>query len=154
MGYDTYKYMVNPSNDAYSFVVSQRIARLATTDIFGQPHLIPVCFIYTNGLFFSVIDQKPKNVLAMQLKRIRNISKNPKVALLFDRYREQWDELAYVMVQGTAKIIETETEKNHLLEFFGRKYHQYTSMDLKQAPLIEITPRKFLEWGATGLSEK
>lgn len=146
--------MVKPSNDAYSFVVSQRIARLATTDIFGQPHLIPVCFIYTNELFFSAIDQKPKNVLPMQLKRIRNISQNPRVALLFDRYQEHWDQLAYVMVQGTARIIETKPEKNHLLELFRRKYHQYTSMDLNQAPLIEITPRKFLEWGATRLSEK
>jgi PPOX class probable F420-dependent enzyme len=77
-----------------SFLVRQRVARLATADRAGEPHAIPVCFAYDGRLIHIALDEKPKNVPATRLKRVRNILENPNVALVADRYLEDWNLLA------------------------------------------------------------
>ncbi|MCZ6788630.1 MAG: TIGR03668 family PPOX class F420-dependent oxidoreductase, partial [Chloroflexi bacterium] len=87
------------------------------------------------------------------LKRIRNILANENVALVLDRYREQWDRLAYLMVQGTARVIESGPEQERAIALLREKYSQYLAMALESAPVIEITPRRFIQWGAVGVEE-
>ena len=145
--------MATVSPEAQAFIQSQRVARLATSDGAGQPHAVPVCFVYDGAHFYTVIDQKPKRSAPLQLKRIRNILANPKVALILDRYREQWRELAYLMVQGTARIIESGPERDRATALLREKYPQYRTMVLESAPVIEITPRRFIPWGALGQAE-
>ena len=145
--------MVTASLEAQAFIHSQRVARLATTDEGGQPHAVPICFVYDGAHFYSVIDQKPQQTTPLQLKRVRNILANPKIALLLDRYREQWQELAYLMVQGTARIIESGPERDQAVALLRKKYAQYQGMALESAPVIEITPRRFIPWGAVGEAE-
>lgn len=70
---------------------SARVARLATLDAGNRPHLVPVCFVYDSGIFYSAVDRKPKQVTANKLVRVRNIRKTSKVALLIDRYDEDWN---------------------------------------------------------------
>ena len=142
--------MVTASLEAQAFIHSQRVARLATTDESGQPHAVPVCFVYNGAHFYTAIDRKPKQTTPLQLKRVRNILANPKVALVLDRYREQWQELAYLMVQGTARIIESGPERDQAVALLREKYTQYQAMALESAPVIEITPRKFIPWGDVG----
>jgi PPOX class probable F420-dependent enzyme len=86
-------------------VRSARIAHLATADKTGQPHVIPVCFAFNGKKFFSPIDEKPKRAAPSKLKRVRNIRENPQVSLIIDRYDENWDNLAYVLVFGKARIL-------------------------------------------------
>lgn len=142
--------MATASPEAQAFIGRQRVARLATTDEAGQPHAVPVCFVYDGAHFYIAIDQKPKRSAPLQLKRVRNILANPKVALILDRYREQWRELAYLMIQGTAKILESGPERDQAVALLREKYPQYRTMALKSAPVIEITPRRFIPWGALG----
>ena len=39
-----------------------RIARLATLDAQGRPHIVPVCFVYDGSVFYTAVDRKPKRV--------------------------------------------------------------------------------------------
>ena len=61
-----------------------RVARLATLDTEGRPHIVPVCFVYDGKAFYTAIDQKPKRVSPDRLVRMQNIRAISRVALLID----------------------------------------------------------------------
>ena len=87
------------------FVSRVRVARFATSDQNAQPHVIPICFEIGNDLnIYSAIDGKPKSGDFNTLKRVKNIRKNPKVSVLFDEYTENWEQLAYVLIRGEARV--------------------------------------------------
>src|SRR3990172_7594427 len=98
------------------FVQRQRVAHLATADANGRPHVVPVCFAYLEGRFCIAIDEKPKRT--RRLKRLRNIAENPSVALVFDRYDDDWSRLGWVMVQGTASVIASGPEHDRAVAAF------------------------------------
>ena len=136
------------SPEENSFLVRRRVARLATADAAGTPQAVPVCFAYDGNLIHIALDEKPKGVPATRLKRVRNILENPRVTLIADRYTEDWDFLAYVMVRGRAELIESGTEKHAVaVRLLRGKYHQYESMRL-EAPVISILPERVASWGA------
>ncbi len=132
-----------------AFLVRQRVARLATADASGEPHAIPVCFAYDGRSIYIALDEKPKNVPPARLKRIRNILENPSVALLADRYAEDWSLLAYVMVRGRAELVEPALEENAAaVRLLRGKYHQYEGMSIEENPVIAIRPSRVASWGA------
>ena len=132
-----------------SFLVRRRVARLATADADGEPHAIPVCFAYTPGAVYIALDEKPKDVPPTRLKRVRNILENPRVALVADRYSEDWSLLAFVMVRGTAGLIEPDTkEHGAAVRLLRGKYHQYETMRIEENPVIALGPEKVASWGA------
>lgn len=131
-----------------AFVQRQRVARLATADAEGVPHVIPVCFVYLDGAFYSAIDEKPKR--SARLKRLRNIEANPRAALLFDEYDEDWTRLAWVLVQGTAAVLTGGGEYERSLAALREKYRQYRSMALAGRSLIRVRPERVASWGAVG----
>ncbi|HCF88177.1 MAG TPA: TIGR03668 family PPOX class F420-dependent oxidoreductase, partial [Ktedonobacter sp.] len=45
-----------------AFVSAQRVARLATSDKEGNPHVIPVCYAFDGQRFYTPLDEKPKRV--------------------------------------------------------------------------------------------
>ena len=142
------------SPEETSFLVRQRVARLATADRAGKPHAIPVCFAYDGRLIHIALDEKPKNVPATRLKRVRNILENPNVALVADRYSEDWDLLAYVMVRGRAELVQPESEEHAAaVRLLRGKYHQYEKMKL-EAPVISIRPGRIASWGALDALER
>jgi hypothetical protein len=65
-----------------------RVARLATTNRKGQPHVVPICYVFDGALFYTAIDRKPKRVRAERLTRVRNITTTGQAALLIDEYSE------------------------------------------------------------------
>jgi len=142
------------SPEETSFLVRQRVARLATADRAGKPHAIPVCFAYDGRLIHIALDEKPKNVPATRLKRVRNILANPNVALVADRYSEDWDLLAYVMVRGRAELVQPESEEHAAaVRLLRGKYHQYEKMKL-EAPVISIRPGRAASWGTLDALER
>jgi PPOX class probable F420-dependent enzyme len=142
------------SPEETSFLVRQRVARLATADRAGKPHAIPVCFAYDGRLVHIALDEKPKDVPATRLKRVRNILENPNVALVADRYSEDWDLLAFVMVRGRAELVQPETEEHAAaVRLLRGKYHQYEKMKL-EAPIISIRPGRVTSWGALDALER
>jgi PPOX class probable F420-dependent enzyme len=125
-----------------------RVARLATLDDQGSPHLIPICFALNANVFYSAIDRKPKRVAPKQLARLKNIKKTPQVALLVDRYEEDWTLLWYVLVRGEAELVSSPAERKRALRSLRAKYPQYRGEMLQEdAPLLRITPHRITAWG-------
>jgi coenzyme F420-0:L-glutamate ligase/coenzyme F420-1:gamma-L-glutamate ligase len=137
------------TSEQTAFLVRQRVARLATADASGEPHIVPVCFAYTPGVIFIALDEKPKDVAPTRLKRVRNILENPRVALIADRYAEDWSLLAFVMVRGQAELVDPDTDEHSAAVWLLRgKYHQYEQMSIEANPIIAIRPEKVASWGA------
>ncbi|HEX4835035.1 MAG TPA: TIGR03668 family PPOX class F420-dependent oxidoreductase, partial [bacterium] len=126
-----------------------RVARLATADRNGRPHVIPVCFAFDEHALVSAIDEKPKRVSPRALRRIRNVEVNPHVALVVDEYDEDWRRLWYALVFGTAKVIGSgEREHAAAIVRLRRKYPQYRAMRLEDRPVLRIIPQRIVGWAA------
>ena len=41
------------------FLIAERVARLATADKSGAPHVIPICFWFDGEQVYFAIDEKP-----------------------------------------------------------------------------------------------
>jgi len=137
--------MVTLSSAQAAFAQRRRVAHLATAAPDGRPHVMPVCFVLVEGRFYSAIDEKPKRTT--RLRRLRNIELNPRVSLVFDRYDEDWQELGWVLVEGTASIVVGGAEHERALAALRQKYPQYESMRPEGRPLIRVTPEKVSSWG-------
>ncbi len=93
------------NEDQRRFLAGRRVGHLATADAAAPPHVVPVCFAVARDALYITIDQKPKGD-PRALKRLRNIAGNPSVALVADRYDEDWTRLGWVMLRGRAEILE------------------------------------------------
>ena len=137
------------SPEQSAFLVRQRVARLATADSEGEPHVVPVCFACSRGAIYVALDEKPKDVPPTRLKRVRNILENPNVALVADRYAEDWSLLAFVMVRGRAELLEPSAEEHAAaVRLLRGKYHQYEKMRIEENPVIVVRPQRVASWGA------
>ena len=133
------------------FIREHRVARLATSDLVGQPAVVPICYAFDGDRFYVALDEKPKSVPDHELKRVRNIRANPRVAIVIDHYSEDWSELVYVLITGTAEIISSSQnadEHRRAIELLREKYPQYGSMNLDERPIIKITPARVKQWAA------
>ncbi len=132
------------------FLTHARIARLATADIAGVPHNVPLCFWFDGARrFYFVIDEKPKRLTRGGLKRMRNIAANPQVALVIDHYEEDWSRLAYVLVHGVARLVDDPGPYEMVLRSLRDKYPQYRAMALDPArnPMVVIEAARVHQWG-------
>jgi PPOX class probable F420-dependent enzyme len=135
--------------DVYPILANHRIGHLATADAEAAPHLVPICFAVAEQAVYSAIDHKPKRRTGYQMKRIRNIVANPQVAFLVHHYEEDWTRLHYVMVRGTASLLEEGAEYRRALALLEAKYTQYRERRLSEmaALVIKITPTTVRHWG-------
>ena len=131
-----------------ALVRSARVAHLATADKNGRPHVIPSCFIFDGKYFYSPIDEKPKRVAPQKLKRLKNIAANPNVALVIDRYGEDWRKLAYLLIFARARVLKSGAKHRKAVNLLRKKYPQYRAMKIHQRPIIQITPTRWTSWGA------
>lgn len=130
-----------------AFLESHFVGRLATVDEESRPYVVPVCYATGTNRIFSVIDDKPKDVLRRELKRIRNIRSNPCVALTVDTYSDDWSRLAYVMVRGVASIVTSGEEHEAAISLLQARYRQYREMEFEGRAIIVIEPRRVVAWG-------
>jgi PPOX class probable F420-dependent enzyme len=139
------------SSTQLAFLESQRAGRLATASSDGAPHVIPVCYACDGASVYIALDTKPKRVAPERLRRIRNILENPRVALVIDRYSDEWSELAYLLIQGTAALVQPgEAEHRRAVALLRERYAQYLAMPIEQQPVIAIRPAKLVAWAARG----
>jgi PPOX class probable F420-dependent enzyme len=128
------------------FIQSARIAHLATADDKGRPHVIPICFAFDGKEIYSPIDEKPKKTPPLLLKRVRNILANPHVAVVVDRYDENWKKLAYALISGRAKLLFGGVRHAKAVRLLRRKYPQYRKMRLEERPMIRIAILSWTRW--------
>ena len=123
--------MIQQQKQSLELLHNSRIDRLATVDPENnQPYVVPVVFAFDDNNIFIPIDDKPKKTKNLnQLKRVKNILKNPNISFLIDTYDDKnWNNLSYLMILGKARIanmvndIDTIKIAHSLL---SKKYLQY-----------------------------
>ena len=129
------------------FLDGRRVGRLATADGAGRPHVVPACFALGALGVYITVDEKPKRKTGQPLKRIRNILENPSVALVVDRYDEDWSRLGWVMVRGSAEILENGDEHDRAQALLRDRYPQYRQMALEDLPVIAVRAERVTSWG-------
>jgi PPOX class probable F420-dependent enzyme len=130
------------------FISDGRVGRLGTADPTGQPLVVPICYAWDGAALFSAIDAKPKARPGEALKRIRNITDNPKVSVVIDRYDEDWTELRYVIIEGAARLLTGGTDFSRGADLLLAKYPQYRAMGLGRdvGLMIKVEPSKVTHW--------
>lgn len=135
------------SDQQRGFLARRQVARLGTADSAGFPHVVPVCFACAGDTVFIAIDEKPKGVDPLMLKRLRNIMENPQVCLMVDRYSEEWGELGWVMLRGRARVQMGAAEVRTGVALLRARYRQYDDMALEERPMIVIDIDLCTSWG-------
>jgi PPOX class probable F420-dependent enzyme len=133
-------------NEARRRFSAARVARLATVDGEGQPHIVPVTFAAEGDHIYSAVDAKPKTTTL--LRRLRNIAANSRVAVLADHYGDSWDELWWVRADGHAAILDTQGEMAHPLRLLAERYPQYR-LNQPGGPVISVLVERWAGWSAS-----
>ena len=128
------------------FLTARRVGHLATADARATPHLVPVCFVVSEGALYITIDQKPKGD-PRGLKRLRNIIENPVAAFVADRWDEDWTRLGWVMLRGPAEILAEGAEHDRAQALLRSRYPQYRGMALADLPVIAMRIERVTSWG-------
>lgn len=134
------------SDQQVRFLASCRVGHLATADARAAPHIVPVCFVVSEGALYITIDQKPKGD-PRGLKRLRNIVENPLAAFVADRYDEDWARLGWVMLRGPAEILVDGAEHDRAQALLRSRYRQYQGMALDDLPVIALRIERVTSWG-------
>jgi nitroimidazol reductase NimA-like FMN-containing flavoprotein (pyridoxamine 5'-phosphate oxidase superfamily) len=130
------------SGKALAFIRSERVARVATVDKKGVPHNVPVCAVASSGVIYFASEK--------DARKVRNLRSNPRVAVAFDRYRDDWKRLAGVMVLGSCTIIDHGAEFRRARQALYRKYRLYARVariNEGESVIIGVTPTGSFSWG-------
>lgn len=100
---------------------------------------MPICYAFDGKCICSALDLKQKRVQGRALRRVRNIAQNSQVSLVIDDYSEDWNELAYVLIQGRAELVDEQQMAEALLR---AKYPQYETLLESGCTVIRIEPNK------------
>jgi PPOX class probable F420-dependent enzyme len=129
---------------ANNLLQSERVGRLGFLDDEGAPRVLPVTFAVAEGRIWSAIDQKPKR--AGEPARLRFLRRDPRAALTVDHYSDDWDQLAWVQVLGSVRILEV-SQGAAGLEALSAKYERYRE-EAPPGPLLAVDPERYLWWRA------
>ncbi|MGA8926762.1 MAG: hypothetical protein WB462_11125, partial [Solirubrobacterales bacterium] len=78
--------------------------------------------------------------------RLRYLRRDPRAALTVDHYSDDWEELAWVQVLGTVRILD-QAEGALGLGALSAKYEQYREKR-PPGPLLALRPERYLWWRA------
>jgi PPOX class probable F420-dependent enzyme len=129
---------------ANELLESERVGRLGFLDEEGGPRVLPVTFAVADGRIWSAIDQKPKRTA--EPARVRFLRRDPRAALTVDRYSDDWDELAWVQVLGSVRVLDV-SEGAIGFDALSAKYEQYRA-EAPPGPLLALEPERYLWWRA------
>jgi PPOX class probable F420-dependent enzyme len=118
----------------------ERVARLATIDPDGRPHLVPIVFALVGDTLYSAVDAKPKR--SRTLRRIENARERPEVTVLFDHYEDYWAQLWWVRLRGRARVLDGGEEATRALAALTAKYEQYRT----KPPGLPVLAVDVTEW--------
>jgi PPOX class probable F420-dependent enzyme len=122
-----------------------RVARLATTDPDGRPHLVPIVFALEGDTLYSAVDRKPKR--SRTLRRIENARARPDVTILVDHYDDEWERLWWIRLRGRARVLDEGDERERALVLLREKYPQYRA-EPPDGPVLAVDVVEVREWSA------
>ena len=135
------------------FLTTLRVGRLATADSSAVPHVVPVCYAISDSTLYITIDEKPKQTVCQPLKRLRNIAENATVAVVVDRYDEDWTLLGWVMLRGRADILTGGAEHRDAQALLSSRYSQLEAMRIAHCPVIAVRIDRAISWGNLAVKE-
>jgi len=124
-------------------LIAARVARLATTDPDGRPHLVPIVFALEDDTLYSAVDRKPKR--SSTLRRIENARARPDVTILVDHYEEDWGRLWWIRLRGRARVLDDGEERDRALALLQEKYPQYRA-EPPAGPVLAVDVTDVREW--------
>ena len=133
-------------DEALQRLGAARVGRLATADQAGVPHVVPFVFVLDGETLYWAVDRKPKR--SQTLKRLENIRANPNVEVVVDNYSDDWNDLWWVRVSGTARVLEDGEEKRKALMLLQDKYSQYSDA-APDGPVVAIDAVRISFWKAS-----
>jgi len=137
-----------PDADLARRVAAARVARLATIDPDGRPHVVPICFALAEGVLNSAVDRKPKR--SRDLRRLRNLRERGWATVLVDHYEEDWSALWWVRLRGRARVLEDGDESREALALLAGKYPQYRR-EPPPGPVVAVDVTEWRAWtGGSG----
>jgi PPOX class probable F420-dependent enzyme len=131
--------------EARALFAAAPVARLATVRPDGSPHVVPVCFALAGETIYTAVDHKPK--ATSDLARLHHIAAEPRVALLADRYDDDWSRLWWVRVDGDAALVSSPAERDGAHAALAAAYPQYAARP-PRGPVIAVEPRRYSGWRA------
>lgn len=134
-----------PPEQARNLFASARVARLATADAKGTPHLVPFTFAVDGDQIVHAVDHKPKTDRA--LRRLHNIAQNAATCALVDHYDDDWTHLWWARADGTADVTTDPAQLDRVTTLLGAKYPQYVDHP-PEGPAIVMTVTRWSGWSA------
>ena len=135
-------------HEARQRFAAARVARLATADAAGRPHIVPVTFAVEGDVVYSAVDAKPKRGIA--LKRLANVAVNPAVAMLADHYADDWNELWWVRADGTGRVVDPEDpEGARALSLLADRYPGFAARGV----VLAVDVRRWSGWAASAANK-
>jgi PPOX class probable F420-dependent enzyme len=128
-----------------SILARWAVARLVTLGASGAPEPVPIVFAYVGGALFSPIDGKPKR--GGELARVRNLARDPRVAVLLDHYEDDWSKLWWLRLEGRASL-EPAAAHADAVAALRAKYRQYERVALfaGEPRLIRVAVERTTSW--------
>ena len=125
------------------FLKKQKILRLATLDNEGNPHIIPVWYLFNSKKLYIGTNSKTE--------KAKNIKNNSKISFCVDVGINSPD-IFGVMGQGVGKLIIEKNEVARIEKIILLRY--FNTLDDKSAKelleetdcIIEITPKEYSVW--------
>ncbi len=130
-------------DEARARFAQARVARLATADATGVPHIVPIVFAVDGDRIVTAIDGKTKRGGA--LRRLQNIGANPQVSVLVDHYDDDWSRLWWARADGRAQVLGAGADADAALSLLRRRYPQYATVVLP-GPALVIEVERWSGW--------
>lgn len=130
--------------DAAGRFGAARVARLATTNADGTPHIVPVVFALDGETAWTAVDEKPKS--AMALRRLDNVRARPQLSLLVDHYADDWSALWWVRADGNGTVLDA-AEAGDGLAILVAKYEEYQRRP-PPGPVLRVDIIRWVSWSA------
>ena len=141
------------SKSEREFLNIQRVCRIATVDFSNYSHVVPICFVFDGGSFWTTVSRDGK--------RVRNVNRGSKVSILVDEYEErsqEWIILRGLLINCEATLLNHRDNKDQFMKGWRlliEKYPQYkqwanadlTPKDPDRRIIMQLVPTKKTSWG-------
>lgn len=124
------------------------VARLATADAGGRPHIVPIAFALAGETIYSAVDAKPKRTRA--LRRLANVAENPAVSLLVDHWDEDdWDALWWARADGRGRVLDpAEPEARRAIDLLQERYPRQRD----HGEVLAVDVERWSGWSAAAVN--
>jgi uncharacterized protein len=122
------------------FLEQSELCRFATASKKGEPHVVPVSYVWYEGSPYIVTDYGTR--------KLKNLRENPHAAILVDTAGTQ----KLLLISGPVSIIEKGEEYRKLYKIFHARLDWVKRDPWKEgeAPFVRINPTFKVGWGLRG----